>query len=219
MYENYRLFRVFAFDSDGVQNRSHVAALAQANLLFEQHRLSVRLAYPDLIDWNTLSQVATQHLGSQIASQINQCCWYTPEVLRKAPPEPGVLKAMAFLNRLPQAQVHTITTRLPHLRECTQDWYAQHAPWMNDGRLHLRENTQCTGDEFKLATARELKVSWFVEDNADTFDLLSKNGIPATLISRPWNSLRRDLDQYRSEPGFWPIVIRGLSAYIKPKTY
>lgn len=129
--------------------------------------------------------------------------WFDPDVLRQAPPvklarfASVILKGMGF-------EEHAATSRLPHLRESTVDWFNEYFPEVpKKGRLRIKKaGDKSSGHEFKWRAALELRPRMIIEDDPAAIDYFRQHQsevskLVIVMMDQPWNRRRWDLHPYR----------------------
>lgn len=183
MLENPRF--VVGWDIDGVQARSEVPVLAAVN-----RELGTNFTPADLSHWNFLQEQVSARIKDPAKAALIADYWYDPGLLLQAPPFRGRLAVMNIC-RFTGIDNQVITTRRPHTRQSTLDWYKRHLPWVvSENRLHVRTDDTENGDQFKINTARRLCLGRMVEDSGSTVTAFDNAGLLhlVSFISQPWNA-------------------------------
>jgi hypothetical protein len=203
-------------DLDGVQAPTHEPVMIETARRLATRNYNCPIQYSDLTSWHTIYRTSLAMTQDREFTQWVNQSWFDPNILIQSRPYTGALLALRTMNNIKGGivEVHTVTSRIPALKESTLVWQQKHAPWHMPNRLHLRSEQEVdgglTGDQFKANAARNLRANVFFEDNPDTWKCLVEAGIPTVLIAQPWNFTQEELDPYRCVNSFASFIIPSL---------
>lgn len=133
--------------------------------------------------WGWLEQSLQNDLG--LSKEQSVAVWSNPEVMSKAPPVSGSIRAVQALT-LRGAEIFFATARQSVLREVTFAWLERNLPFIRPEQVLIRnDNHSLGGTLFKMETIKRIKPDLHVEDSTEIASMLS--GIQVVLVKQNWN--------------------------------
>ena len=127
----------------------------------------------DFNRWGATEDWVVQTLGveSGEAKALQADLFSDPDLYANAKPMPG---ALTFFERMHKAGIPLsfITSRLPHLRDATFEWFDYWMPWVDD--IHIRHDDSVGGTQFKVDSINKAGINNFFEDDFHTVKTIAE---------------------------------------------
>ena len=177
------LFRFMppSFVMDGVLIDSIIPVVEEFN-----RRYGTNYKPGDLKGWNAIAGWAKRLGLSEIkASELDKELWSSPEILIQSPPIPC---APDFMHSLDEQGIkpYFVTSRPPHLKNCTLEWLRREMPWIEESHVCIREDEEISGILFKARKINELQRRIHFEDSLEQAKtILRLTEVHVVLLSYP----------------------------------
>lgn len=153
----------FGVDLDGTTHDTAVPVCQRYNEIYNWNPPFVPA---DIGGWDALRDHAiSQGVPEDEADYINSTLWFDPHILNQGEPVAWTLPLMGKLQTYCAAPPQFISSRLPLMIPHTARWLQRTMPWVNPKKqLHIRENGDISGTDFKVRMTNDLGLTHFIDD-------------------------------------------------------